>query len=158
MGHRGISVYSVDPATELTMAGLDTSAFQRILAVLVGLMVTLQVSASASVVLNGVEYKVGSSIARDVCIVGGGSSGTYAAVRLSDMGETVVVIEQKDRLGGHTETYTDPTTGFKYDIGVQVVSHSRSPITHRYCPATHSPHSEPIVIESLLEHPEAGSH
>ncbi|KAG4440195.1 hypothetical protein IFR05_004340 [Cadophora sp. M221] len=102
------------------MAGFGSSAFQRILAVLVGFMVTLQVSASAPVVLNGVEYNIGSSITRDVCIIGGGSSGTYAAVRLSDMGKTVVVIEQKDRLGGHTETYTDPITGFKYDIGVQV--------------------------------------
>ncbi|PVH85196.1 flavin-containing superfamily amine oxidase-like protein [Cadophora sp. DSE1049] len=83
-------------------------------------MVTLQASASAPVSLNGVEYRVSSTISRDVCVVGGGSSGTYAAIRLSDMGKSVVVIEQKSRLGGHTETYTDPISGLKYDIGVEV--------------------------------------
>ena len=104
------------------MASFTNSAFHRILAVTVGFIVTLQVSALTSVSLNGVEYKIGSHIFRDVCVVGGGSSGTYAAVRLTDMGKTVIVIEQKDRLGGHTETYTDPINGFMYDIGVLVVS------------------------------------
>jgi cation diffusion facilitator CzcD-associated flavoprotein CzcO len=37
---------------------------------------------------------------RDVCIIGGGASGTYAAVRLQQMGLSVAVIEQKPRLGG----------------------------------------------------------
>ncbi|KAL9618530.1 MAG: hypothetical protein Q9160_006786 [Pyrenula sp. 1 TL-2023] len=56
----------------------------------------------------------------DVAIIGGGSAGTYSAVRLHDMGKTVAVIEQKDRLGGHTETFTDPITGEKVEIGVVV--------------------------------------
>ena len=34
----------------------------------------------------------------------------------------MLVVEQKGRLGGHTETYTDPMSGLKYDIGVEVVS------------------------------------
>jgi heterodisulfide reductase subunit A-like polyferredoxin len=43
------------------------------------------------------------TIVRDVCILGGGSTGTYAAIRLSqDMGKSVVVIEKTERLGGHT--------------------------------------------------------
>jgi hypothetical protein len=60
-------------------------------------------------------------IRRDVCVLGGGSAGTYAAVRLGDLGRSVVVVEAKDRLGGHTETYHDPATGGTIDIGVVVL-------------------------------------
>lgn len=109
------------------MGCFNISAFQITLAVLVGFMVTLQVSASEPVSLDGVEYRVGSTISRDVCIVGGGSSGTHAAIRLSDIGKSVLVVEQKGRLGGHTETYNDPMSGLKYDIGVEVVSVNKSP-------------------------------
>jgi hypothetical protein len=59
-------------------------------------------------------------IRRDVCVIGGGSAGTYAAVRLRDLGRSVAVVESKDRLGGHTETYHDPETGGTVDIGVIV--------------------------------------
>lgn len=59
-------------------------------------------------------------ITRDVCVIGGGSSGTYAALRLRDMGQSVVVVEREDRLGGHTFTYTDPATGNRNDLGVIV--------------------------------------
>ncbi|RCI16038.1 hypothetical protein L249_2318 [Ophiocordyceps polyrhachis-furcata BCC 54312] len=44
-------------------------------------------------------------ISRDVCILGGGSSGTYAAVRLKDQGKSVVVVEPRSQLGGHAETW-----------------------------------------------------
>jgi hypothetical protein len=59
-------------------------------------------------------------IERDVCVIGGGSSGTYTAVRLRDLGRSVVVVENKGRLGGHCETYHDPVTGSTTDIGVTV--------------------------------------
>jgi hypothetical protein len=59
-------------------------------------------------------------VRRDVAVIGGGSAGTYAAVRLGDLGKSVVVVESKDRLGGHTETYHDPATGGTVDIGVIV--------------------------------------
>jgi heterodisulfide reductase subunit A-like polyferredoxin len=36
---------------------------------------------------------------RDVCILGGGASGTFAAIRLKAMGKSVVVIESQDKLG-----------------------------------------------------------
>jgi hypothetical protein len=60
----------------------------------------------------------GEVIEREVCIIGGGAAGTYTAVRLRDLGQSVVVVEHKDRLGGHCETYTDPATGLTTDIGV----------------------------------------
>lgn len=60
------------------------------------------------------------TVNRDVCIVGGGSSGTYTAIRLRDLGMSVALVERKDRLGGHTETYHDPVTGATTDIGVLV--------------------------------------
>jgi hypothetical protein len=67
------------------------------------------------------EYNFTDVITRDVCIVGGGSSGTYAAIRLRDLGKSVVVVEHKDRMGGHTQTYTDPQTGRTVDFGVQAL-------------------------------------
>jgi hypothetical protein len=60
----------------------------------------------------------GRIVERDVCVVGGGSSGTYTAVRLRDLGKSVVVVERDDHLGGHTNTYRDPATGLTTDIGV----------------------------------------
>ncbi|RMZ81809.1 hypothetical protein DV738_g2024, partial [Chaetothyriales sp. CBS 135597] len=47
-------------------------------------------------------------IHRDVAIIGGGSGGTYAAIRLRDLGETVVVVEKNAQLGGHAHSYTTP--------------------------------------------------
>lgn len=83
--------------------------------------------AAAVALRPGVAAAVGGSgggagrvIERDVCVVGGGSSGTYTAVRLRDEGRSVVVIESQDRLGGHCETYHDPQTGATTDIGVTV--------------------------------------
>ncbi|HEV3172040.1 MAG TPA: NAD(P)-binding protein [Actinocrinis sp.] len=57
-------------------------------------------------------------IERDVVVVGGGSSGTYTAVRLRDLGKSVAVIESQDHLGGHVNTYRDPATGLTTDFGV----------------------------------------
>jgi hypothetical protein len=59
-------------------------------------------------------------IDRDVAIIGGGSSGTHAAISLKDKGKSIIVIEKQGRLGGHTETYDDPTTGTPIDYAVQV--------------------------------------
>src|SRR5581483_8203687 len=57
-------------------------------------------------------------IERDVCVIGGGSAGTHAAVRLGDLGKSVMLVERSARLGGHAETFTDPATGVPIDIGV----------------------------------------
>ncbi|GID91379.1 hypothetical protein Adi01nite_07910 [Amorphoplanes digitatis] len=59
-------------------------------------------------------------IRRDVCVIGGGSAGTYLAVRLGDLGRSVAVVEARNRLGGHCETHHDPATGGTVDIGVVV--------------------------------------
>ena len=68
----------------------------------------------------GYDLHPSHTIIRDVCVIGGGSSGTYSAISLRDKGKSIVLIEHKNRLGGHTETYTDPVTGGKIDIGVVV--------------------------------------
>jgi heterodisulfide reductase subunit A-like polyferredoxin len=54
-------------------------------------------------------------ITRDVCIIGGGATGTYSAVRLrEDFNKSIVIVEKTGRLGGHTETYIDPITQFPW--------------------------------------------
>ena len=65
------------------------------------------------------DWKADDIIICDVVIIGGGASGTYSTIRLRDMNQSVVLIEHKDRLGGHTETFTDPITHSKFDIGVR---------------------------------------
>ena len=57
-------------------------------------------------------------IYRDVAIIGGGSAGTYTAIRLLQNNKTVAVVEKQDRLGGHVNTYVDPQTGATFDYGV----------------------------------------
>lgn len=65
------------------------------------------------------SYKPHNVIYRDVAIIGGGSAGAYSAVRLVDHNLSVAVIEPKAQLGGHAETYVDPS-GVTVDIGVVV--------------------------------------
>lgn len=68
----------------------------------------------------GPKYSGCDVITRDVCIIGGGSAGTYTAVRLSDMGQSVVVVEKENILGGHTNTFVDPVTNATWDYGVTI--------------------------------------
>lgn len=60
----------------------------------------------------------------DVLIIGGGAAGTYAAVSLLDRGVNAVVVEKQVDLGGHADTYTDPTTGQFTNAGVQLLHSS----------------------------------
>lgn len=66
------------------------------------------------------KFSKADVIQRDVAIVGGGSSGTYSALSLKDKNISSIVIEAKDRIGGHTETYIDPVTGAPIDYGVLI--------------------------------------
>jgi hypothetical protein len=59
-----------------------------------------------------------TTILRDVVVIGGGSSGTYAAVNLLASGRSVAVLEKQGRLGGHVETYHDPATDTPFNLGV----------------------------------------
>jgi len=80
-------------------------------------------ASAAALASSGLRaFAHGSSIIeRDVCILGGGSTGTFSALQLRDAGKTVVVLERKQRLGGHAETFRDPATGHTIDYGVIVL-------------------------------------
>jgi hypothetical protein len=64
---------------------------------------------------------VAAAVDYDVLVVGGGSSGTHAAVRLQQSGKSVALVEKECRLGGHTNTYKDTATGNTFDYGTQVL-------------------------------------
>ncbi|TVY82385.1 Beta-cyclopiazonate dehydrogenase [Lachnellula suecica] len=71
----------------------------------------------ASVVIGHSPLPV---VYKDVAILGGGASGTYAAVRLrEDYGKSVFLIEKEAVLGGHVNTYSDPETNGAFNYGVQ---------------------------------------
>jgi len=69
-------------------------------------------------------------IKRDVCIIGGGATGTFAAIRLRDEGKSAAVVERGPRLGGHTITFQDKVTGAKAEAGVVVIRDS--PVSRKY--------------------------
>ncbi|PYH28638.1 FAD dependent oxidoreductase [Aspergillus neoniger CBS 115656] len=81
-------------------------------------------------------------LTRDVCIIGGGAAGTYAAIRLQQLGKSVVVIDHKLRLGGQTTTYTNPAiTPLPIEYGVtyyQNMSIVRDFFGHFNIPLTYS--------------------
>ncbi|EFX05568.1 amine oxidase flavin-containing superfamily [Grosmannia clavigera kw1407] len=66
----------------------------------------------------GAQYANASYKSVDVVIVGGGSSGSNAAVHLKDAGLDVLVVEKNTQLGGMVNSWTDPSTGTVYDYGV----------------------------------------
>lgn len=70
-------------------------------------------------------YAAGSCFERDVVVIGGGSSGTYAATQLQIAGKSVLIIERENRLGGPTATYKDPASGVTVDYGVQAYWNSK---------------------------------
>ncbi|KAK3985357.1 beta-cyclopiazonate dehydrogenase [Cladorrhinum sp. PSN332] len=58
-------------------------------------------------------------IIKDVAIVGGGASGSYAAIRLKeDFNKSIILIEKQGRIGGHVSTFDDPETSTPFDFGV----------------------------------------
>lgn len=69
--------------------------------------------------LDSNDYHPQDVIHRDVAVIGGGSTGTYTAVRLTDHQKSVILIEKEAQLGGHAQTYTAPN-GYTIDYGVIV--------------------------------------
>ncbi|KAF2799326.1 FAD/NAD(P)-binding domain-containing protein [Melanomma pulvis-pyrius CBS 109.77] len=66
------------------------------------------------------NFPVDHIITKDVAIIGGGASGTYAAVRLrEDFDTSIILIEKKPRLGGHVDTYVLPNNQTTIEYGVQ---------------------------------------
>ncbi|KAL4802426.1 hypothetical protein BDV18DRAFT_166832 [Aspergillus unguis] len=89
------------------------------------LLIASAASALAASVHPGAQFDASSYAAhdiieRDFAIIGGGASGTYAAVSLADQNKSFTLVEVKDRLGGNTRTYRDESTGASLDIGVQL--------------------------------------
>lgn len=76
------------------------------------------VSASGPRDVRGCEDSV-QVVERDVVVIGGGSSGAFAAVKLKRMGKSVAVVERREAFGGHTSTYRVPGTNTTIDFGVQ---------------------------------------
>ncbi|KAL9636721.1 MAG: hypothetical protein Q9204_002145 [Flavoplaca sp. TL-2023a] len=73
--------------------------------------------------LDPANFSPEDVITRDVCVIGGGCSGAYNALRLQDFGKSVVVVEKRGKLGGHASTYTDSDTGGTIDVGVIIFAH-----------------------------------
>ena len=89
-------------------------------------------------------------IVRDVCVIGGGSAGTYAAIQLRNLGKSVVVLEKENRLGGHAETVF--VNNLPINIGVQIFE-GQNPLVTSYC----SQLNVPLVPVSLSGGPPAAN-
>ena len=79
---------------------------------------TLACTASAALIDRDAGISPHNTINVDVCVIGGGAAGTYAAIKSKDLGHSVAIIERENRLGGHTKTYIDPTTKRSIELGV----------------------------------------
>ncbi|KAF7559507.1 hypothetical protein G7046_g4647 [Stylonectria norvegica] len=82
-------------------------------------VVALGVSIANAVPSDSTTIPSKNTIRRDVVVIGGGSSGTYAAVKLQRMGKKVAVVERHAHFGGHTSTYHLPDSNITIDYGVQ---------------------------------------
>ncbi|KAK4234024.1 hypothetical protein C8A03DRAFT_38224 [Achaetomium macrosporum] len=67
---------------------------------------------------NANDFRAEDIVDRDVVILGGGATGTYAAVQLRQQGHSVALVEQKSRLGGRAETIYLPN-GEYVNYGVE---------------------------------------
>ncbi|KAJ7215136.1 flavin-containing superfamily amine oxidase [Mycena rebaudengoi] len=60
------------------------------------------------------------TVTTDVVVIGGGSAGTYTAIRLQQLGKSVFVIEKEDVLGGHTNTFHVPGTNTTMGVALRL--------------------------------------
>lgn len=75
-------------------------------------------AAAATLVQREADISPQNTFDVDVCVIGGGAAGTYAAIKSKDLNKSVVVVEQQNRLGGHTKTYVDPISNKSIELGV----------------------------------------
>ena len=61
--------------------------------------------------------KIAKDKSPDVLIIGGGVAGLAAAVDLTSRGHSILLVEQKQRLGGRTYSFIHPETGDEVDNG-----------------------------------------
>lgn len=80
----------------------------------------LHFTTTASGFSNKAAVDAENIITRDICIIVGGSRGTYSANRLQQLGKSVALLEKQSDLGGHVETFKNTVTGRTFDYGVVV--------------------------------------
>src|SRR5438046_2551599 len=66
----------------------------------------------------------------DVAIIGAGAAGLSAAQRLSAAGQSVIVLEARDRAGGRIHTLRDPLFPLPVELGAEFI-HGRDSQTFR---------------------------
>ncbi|KAL4917346.1 hypothetical protein BDW62DRAFT_218161 [Aspergillus aurantiobrunneus] len=86
------------------------------------------------------------TVDRDVVILGGGGTGTYAAVQLRQQGHSVALVEQKSKLGGHAETLYLPNGDY---VNYGVEGYFNNDITKDYFAQLDVDH-EPLLPGTIL--------
>ena len=74
--------------------------------------------AAAALIQSDTDISPQNTLNVDICVIGGGAAGTYSAIKSKDLNKTVVLVEQQDRLGGHSKTYVDPGSNRSIELGV----------------------------------------
>lgn len=69
-------------------------------------------------------YVAANVITRDIAVIGGGATGTYAAIKLGDLGKSVVLVEKAGRLGVSAYFNNSIVTDFFAKFHVPVVNFS----------------------------------
>ena len=70
----------------------------------------------------------------DTLIIGAGAAGLAAARRLREAGQTTLILEARDRIGGRVLTTVDPHTALAIELGAEFV-HGEAPRTMRLADA-----------------------
>jgi monoamine oxidase len=74
----------------------------------------------------------------DTLIVGAGAAGLAAASLLSQHGQSVCVLEARDRIGGRIHTHRDPDVAIPIDLGAEFI-HGAAPATIRWLRRSNTP-------------------
>jgi monoamine oxidase len=73
----------------------------------------------------------GMKSAYDVVVIGAGAAGLATAVRLSQAGRSVLLLEARDRVGGRIWTHPQPDLAVPVELGAEFV-HGRAPVTRHW--------------------------